>query len=224
MDLLPVETYNLYVIYIQTARMSTAPSSRHDQRSTATRRKLVAAARRAFAADGYAAVGTEQIVREAGVTRGALYHQFADKAALLEAVVEEIDAEIAQQFAAGALARPDGDPVELLLAGADAFLAVATRPDVHQIVLIDALPVLGWERWRTIGLRHGLGLIEQLLVQGMERGALRRVPARPLAHALLAAVDEAALYVAAAEDPDHARGEMLEALTPLLEGLRAPAA
>ncbi len=88
------------------------------------------------------------------------------------------------------------------------------------MVLVDALPVLGWERWRAIGLRHGLGLIEQLLLQGMEAGTLRQAPARPLAHVLLASVDEAALYVASADDPDAARGEMLAAIGPLLDGLR----
>ncbi|MBF6620048.1 MAG: TetR/AcrR family transcriptional regulator [Patulibacter sp.] len=195
--------------------------SRHAQRSNATRRKLIAAARELFAARGYADVGTTEIVRAAGVTRGALYHQFADKAELLAAVVDEIDAELTQQLASGAVASGAQDPVELLLASAEAFLRTVTRQEVHRVVLVDALPVLGWERWREIGLRHGLGLIEQLLRQGMDDGVLRRVPLRPLAHMLLAAIDEAALYVVAADDPDVARREMLEAITPLIDGLRA---
>ncbi|MFA4928207.1 MAG: TetR/AcrR family transcriptional regulator [Patulibacter sp.] len=197
--------------------------SRHAQRSNATRRKLIAAARELFAARGYADVGTTEIVAAAGVTRGALYHQFADKAELLAAVVDEIDAEMTQQLASGAMASGSADPVAILTAGAAAFLEAVTRQDVHRVLLVDALPVLGWERWREIGLRHGLGLIEAVLRQGIDDGVLRDVPTRPLAHVLLAAIDEAALYVVAADDPDAARREMLEAITPLIDGLRAPA-
>lgn len=198
--------------------------SRHAARSSATRRKLIGAARELFAARGYADVGTTEIVQAAGVTRGALYHQFADKAELLAAVVDEIDGEMTQQLASGAMAAGSGDPVTILTAGAAAFLEAVTRRDVHQVLLVDALPVLGWERWREIGLRHGLGLIEAVLRQGIDDGVLRAVPTRPLAHVLLAAIDEAALYVVAADDPDAAREEMLAALAPLVDGLRvAPA-
>lgn len=194
--------------------------SRQAQRSEATRRKLVDAGRRLFADRGFAAVGTEELVREAGVTRGALYHQFADKADLLEAIVEEIDAELTQAIAAGAMTAATG-PVEALRAGAVAFLGAVTAPDVHRIVLVDALSVLGWERWRAISLRHGLGLIETALAGGMEQGAIRTAPTRPLAHVLIGALDEAALYVVAAEDQETARTEMLAILDGILEGLRA---
>lgn len=195
--------------------------SRHAARSSATRRKLIGAARELFTARGYADVGTTEIARAAGVTRGALYHQFADKAELMAAVVDEIDAEMTQELATGAMAAGDGDPVAILTAGATAFLEAVTRQDVHRVLLVDALPVLGWERWRAIGLRHGLGLIEAVLRQGIADGTLRDVPTRPLAHVLLAAIDEAALYVVAADDPDAARREMLAAIAPLVDGLRA---
>lgn len=195
--------------------------SRQAARSSATRRKLIGAARELFAARGYADVGTTEIARAAGVTRGALYHQFADKAELMAAVVDEIDAEMTQELATGAMAAGDGDPIAILTAGATAFLEAVTRQDVHRVLLVDALPVLGWERWRAIGLRHGLGLIEAVLRQGIDDGTLRPVPTRPLAHVLLAAIDEAALYVVAADDPDAARREMLAAITPLVDGLRA---
>ncbi len=194
--------------------------SRHAQRSSATRRKLIAAARALFAARGYAEVGTTEIVRSAGVTRGALYHQFADKAELLAAVVDEIDGELTEQLATAAAGSGAQDPLAMLLASAEAFLGAVTNQEIHRIVLVDALPVLGWERWRAIGLRHGLGLIERLLRQGMDDGSIRRVPVRPLAHMLLAAIDEAALYVVAADDPDAARAEMLAAIAPLVDGLR----
>lgn len=194
--------------------------SRQTQRSSATRRKLLDAARPLFAERGYAAVGTEEIVRAAGVTRGALYHQFPDKSELLAALIDEIDAEVSQQIAAGALADATNQ-LEALLAGSYAFLEAVERPEVHRVSLIDGVSVLGWERRRAIGQEHGLGLIEAVLTSGMDDGLIRRTPARPLAHVLLGALDEAALYVAAAEDRDTARGEMQVVLKLLIEALRA---
>src|SRR5262245_63394369 len=95
--------------------------TKHDLRSEATRRRLVTAARRLFGARGYAGVGTEEIVKAAGVTRGALYHQFRDKAGLFAAVAEEVEAEIAGRIAAGAAAEST-EPVDVLRAGARLFL------------------------------------------------------------------------------------------------------
>ena len=190
------------------------------RRSAATRRKLIDAARPLFAEHGYAAVGTEQIVRAAGVTRGAMYHQFADKLDLFAALVEEEEAAATQRIAEGALAEP-GDAHALLHAGAIAFLDETADPAVRQLLLIDAPSVLGHARWRELGLRYGLGLVEALLTQGMETGVLRPAPARPLAHVLLGALDEAALMVAGAEDPVATRADALSVLDLLIDALRA---
>jgi AcrR family transcriptional regulator len=189
------------------------------ERSEATTGALVAAARRLFAERGYAAVGTEEIVREAGVTRGALYHHFAGKREVLAAVHEQIESELAQELAE--TLRPDAGPLETLQRGADAFLDRCLDREVQQVVLLDAPAVLGWERWREIGARYGLGLIEALLSVGMEQGEVRRQPVTPLAHALLGALDEVAMYVARAEDPRAARREVGETLAGLVRGLAA---
>src|SRR6516162_11844027 len=106
--------------------------SKHDLRSETTRRLLVTAARTLFGERGYAAVGTEEIVRTAGVTRGALYHQFRDKADLFAAVAEEVEAEIAEQIAAGAVGAA-ADPVGALRAGARLFLDACAEPEVERI-------------------------------------------------------------------------------------------
>jgi len=180
--------------------------TKHDLRSEATRRQLITAARRLFGARGYAAVGTEEIVRAAGVTRGALYHQFRDKADLFAAVAEEVEAEIAEQIAAGA-AGAAADPVGALRAGARLFLHACAEPEVERIILLDAPAVLGWEAWRDLAGRYGLGLVQLALQSAMDAGAIAPQPVIPLAHALVGALDECALYVARAGDPAAAREE-----------------
>jgi AcrR family transcriptional regulator len=193
--------------------------SKHATRSRATRAKLVDASRALFATRGYAAVGTEEVVRAAGVTRGALYHQFADKAALFEAVVEEVESETTQRIAEGALAAAS-DPLAALRAGARQFLEVCSDPEIERILLLDAPAVLGWERWREIGLRYGLGLVGGVLEAGMEAGAIARQPVEPLAHLLIGALDEGAMYVARAADRDAARDDVAGIVDRLLDSLR----
>ena len=189
------------------------------ERSEATRGALIAAARGLFAERGYGAVGTEEIVRAAGVTRGALYHHFDGKRDLLRAVYERIESEIATQVAAGVT--PGAGALETLSAGAELFLDHCLEPEVQRIVLLDAPAVLGWEEWREIGARYGLGLIAGLLTAGMESGEIRRQPVEPLAHALLGALDEVAMLVARADDPAAARAEAGETLETLLAAIRA---
>ena len=192
--------------------------TKHDLRSEATRRQLITAARRLFGARGYAAVGTEEIVRTAGVTRGALYHQFRDKADLFAAVAEEVEAEIAEQIAAGA-AGAAADPVGALRAGARLFLHACAEPEVERIILLDAPAVLGWEAWRDLAGRYGLGLVQLALQSAMDAGAIAPQPVVPLAHVLIGALNECALYVARAEDPPAAREQCTAILERILHSL-----
>ena len=178
--------------------------TKHDLRSEATRRQLVTAARSLFGARGYADVGTEEIVRAAGVTRGALYHQFRDKADLFAAVAEQVEAEITNRIAAGA-AEAAADPLDALRAGARLFLDACAEPEVERIILLDAPAVLGWEAWRDLASRYGLGLVQVALQAAMDAGAIVQQPVVPLAHVLIGALDECALYIAEAEDPAAAR-------------------
>jgi AcrR family transcriptional regulator len=189
------------------------------ERSTATRGALVAAARRLFAERGYAAVGTPEVAAAAGVTRGALYHQFADKADLFLAVYEQVEQEVTERIGELVVAAGARDPLEALTAGAEAFLEACAEPDINRIALLDAPAVLGWEQWRAVGLKYGLGLTDAILRAAMDAGRIAEQPLRPLAHVLLGALDEAALYVARAEDPVVAREEMRTVLTGILRGL-----
>ncbi|HEY2770180.1 MAG TPA: TetR/AcrR family transcriptional regulator [Solirubrobacteraceae bacterium] len=189
--------------------------------SEATTAALIAAARPLFAERGYAGVGAEEIVKRAGVTRGALYHHFrGGKEDLFRAVLVQVSAESAQrvmQAAAGAK-----DPFEELVLGSDAFLDSCTTPEFQRIVLIDGPAVLGWEVWRTADSDYALGLLESVIQQAINAGQLIAQPARALAHVLMGALDEAAMVIARAEDPEVAREEMGGTVRHLLDGLKTP--
>jgi len=195
--------------------------TKHDLRSEATRRQLVSAARALFGANGYAGVGTEEIVRAAGVTRGALYHQFRDKADLFAAVAEEVEAEIADRIAAGAAEAAADDPVGALRIGARLFLDACAEPEVERIILLDAPAVLGWEAWRDLAGRYGLGLVQVALQTAMDAGVIVAQPVVPLAHVLVGALDECALYVAGAEDPAAAREQCVAIFDRILRSITA---
>ena len=195
-------------------------SNKHVARSQQTRGRLVAAARELFSTRGYADVPIEDVVRRAGVTRGALYHQFPGGkvdlfAAVFDAVEEELMAGIAETLAeAGA-----EDPVAGLRAGIDATLALALDPKAVRLTILDAPAVLGWEAWRAAGERYGLGLLRAGLQAAMDAGALARTPLDPLAQLLLASVEEAVIYVARSDDQEAAHAEARAALHRLLDGL-----
>ena len=168
-------------------------------RTAATRAALIAAARRLFAEHGYADVGTERVAQAAGVTRGALYHQFDDKAELFAAVLEAVEVDLTARLIDAVAAAATDDPLALLAAGVDAWLDASTEPEVRRIALLDGPAVLGWERWREVGMRHGLGLVSSLLGELVAAGTIPDQPIEPLAHVLIGALDEAALYVALAD-------------------------
>jgi Transcriptional regulator len=181
----------------------------------------MAAARHLFTERGYDAVGTEEIVRAAGVTRGALYHHFGGKADLLEAVYERLEAESTERLARVVLGSDLESPLEAMRAGIEAFLDECAEPELQRIALHDAPAVLGWDRWREIAAANGLGLIEASLTAAIEAGELRELAVKPMAHLLLGALDEAAMLVARSKDPT-SRAEVSAVLLVLLESLAVP--
>ncbi len=190
-------------------------------RSAATKDVLVRAARPLFAQEGFGAVSTEAIVRAAGVSRGAMYHQFKDKTALFEAVFEAVEQDVTTRLAATVAEAAETDPVALMEFGAHAWLDVCAEPEVQRIVLLDAPAVLGWERWRELGMKYGLGLVEEMIAQAIAVGRIRDQPVKPLAHVLIGSLDEAALYVVRAEDPALARDQMRAVVSQLVRALSA---
>jgi AcrR family transcriptional regulator len=194
---------------------------RQAARSEATRAKLVEVGIELFSERGYAAVGTEEIVERAQVTRGALYHHFGDKRDLFRAVHEKLEQRLVADIATALQENPSDDPIEALEVAAAAVLEVAIDRKVARVTLIDAPSVLGWEEWREIDTRYGLGLAEAVLTQAMETGRIAEQPVRPLAHLLVAALGEAAIMVATASDPKQARAQVEPALRSVLHGLAA---
>jgi len=190
-----------------------------EQTAKVTRQALIEAALALFAERGYADVGTEEVVARARVTRGALYHHFADKRDLFRAVHERVEEELVERIAE----RMQGvsDPWEVMVTGTRAFLDACAEPAVKQIALMDAPAVLGWREWRQIDERYGLGLMKAALGGAMGAGVLRPGPLDQLSHLLLGALAEAAFLIANAEDPAAAREGTEAALLALLEGLRS---
>lgn len=189
------------------------------ERTAVTRAALVGAARRLFEERGFAAVGTDEIARAAGVTRGALYHQFDGKLELFAAVFEEVEAEIAQRIGAEVSVVEAEDMGRALHVGVDAWLAASAEPAVQRLVLIEAPAALGWERWREIGHRYGVGLVEGAVEAAIAAGVMAEQPVGPIAHLLIGALEEAVLYAARADDSARATEEVRAALHRLIEAL-----
>lgn len=189
----------------------------HAERRESTRAALIASGRRLFASHGYDAVAAEQIVEDAGVTRGALYHHFEGKAGLFEAVFLEIETEVMAKFPLEEFA--GGDPMAALRSGVSRFLALSLEAEVQQITLIDAPAVLGWSRWHEIEAEHGLGLIRAGLDLAVDAGQIRPLPTEDLANAFLGALTESALAVARSKNRKAAREKAEAVLLALLDGL-----
>ena len=169
-----------------------------DQRSRrgeATREKIVETALRLFTELGYGGVSIETVLQECNISRGALYHHYSSKDALFEAVLEA--AELRIMAAASKAAQKAKNPLDALRAGCLAWLDLAsTDPIVRRIVLIDAPVVLGWEKWRAIDSRYGLGLIKAGLTSLSQSGRIAADRIDIYAHVLLAVLMEVALLLA----------------------------
>lgn len=195
------------------------PGRTQAQRTAATRALLLDNARKLFADKGFTEVSTQAIVDAAGVTRGALYHQFSDKTALFAEVYEQVERDIVADIVERISAAQPPDPLQAMRLGARLFLDRCSAPDVQRIVLIDAPAVLGWDQWRAVGMKYGLGVIEGMLAQAVAEKAIPDQPARASAHVLLGALDEAALYVSRAADPAGAKEQMYQVCERILAGI-----
>lgn len=184
------------------------------------RAKLVMAARKAFAERGFAASSMDELTASVGLTRGALYHNFGDKKGLLAAVVAQMDGEMAQR--AKADAAHASDDWERLLAEGVAYIKMALDPEVRRIVLLDGPAFLGDPaQWPS--QNNCLESTRQTIQKMLERGVLKAVDADAAAHMLNSAAMNAALWVAASNDPEKALPSIIGVFTQLASGLRKSA-
>jgi AcrR family transcriptional regulator len=192
--------------------------SRRAQNAEGTRKALLAAARALFASHGYARTGTEDVVRRARVTRGALYHHFRDKQALFEAVVHQEEQKLAQRIATAAAG--EADPWRGFVAGCQAFLDACLDPAVRRIVVLDGPTVLSAGQQREVEELYYLRGIKRGLGSAMAAGLIDDLPLDALARALLGALTQAAQFIASADNDAAARTEAEAAVMRLLEGLK----
>jgi AcrR family transcriptional regulator len=189
-----------------------------DEHTRATRDAILGVATELFAERGYAATPTEEVVRRAGVTRGALYHHFASKKGLFRAVYENLEQAFVQSVAERALA--EEDPTRRLQLGVEMFLDACMEPAVQRIVMIDAPAVLDWDEWREILEQYGLGMVKVALEGAREAGVIPGdVEIETLSRLFLGAMTEGGLMVARAEDARAASAEVGGMLWRLLAGL-----
>lgn len=182
-----------------------------------TRAALLAAARELFGGAGYAATSLDEVAAKAGVTKGALYHHFRNKADLFQAVYEQVKREISDQVVAVFL---EPDPWYSLTAGCQLMIDAQLDPAVQRIALHDARSVLDWDAIRGVETRYGAVGLRGVLRRAMRGGAVEPQPLRPLSLLLSGAIAEACFYVADADDQAAARDEAGRLVLRLLQGLR----
>jgi AcrR family transcriptional regulator len=192
---------------------------RRRTRGEATRERLLASARALFGTRGYEATSIESVLEASGVARGALYHHFRSKAELFDAVAQEVFVEIAEQT--DAAARGGVDTLERLRAGSHAWLLMALDPAVQRIALLDPPTVLGWARWRSLDEQHTLGGLRASFRRLADEGRIPDGQQELLAYMLLAALNEAALFIASAEEQRAAMDTARATIDGLLDRLAA---
>jgi AcrR family transcriptional regulator len=188
------------------------------EQAAATRAELERVARRLFAARGFADVSSEDLVAEARLTRGALYHHYDGKEGLFEAVLEAEMRRLHSQLVKEAARIRD--PVAALEHSIGVFLKLAAEPETQRILLIDGPAVLGWARWRAMDESYGLGLLKRGLGAAAAARALKPLDVDVAAHLLLGALTEGAMLIARAPHPTRVRRSVEQGLVAMIEAWR----
>jgi len=190
-------------------------------KAEATRRGLIAAARQLFGEQGYAGTSVDEVVKAAGVTKGAMYHHFRDKDDLFRAVVEQVKVDVTARAAESFFDDGDNDdPLQrvhrLFIALVDAHL----DPAIQRISIIDARSVFDAATRRDLSTRYEASLLRGAFRSAMRVGVIEQQPLGPLAHIVAGALSEACALIAEADDKDAVRAEVTEVLTRLVDGLQ----
>lgn len=189
------------------------------ERTEATRGRLITTARRLFAERGFAATSTEEILNEAAVSRGALYHHFPSKTDLFQATFEQVEDELTARVLEAATTSGETDPMRLLQLGFAEFLDQCLNPEVQRIVMLDGPNVLGWDRWHELDERYAFGTIKAALTVAADTGRIAPATVESLSHLLLGAIMQAGMVVARADDPLAAKKSMTDTFAGIMAGL-----
>jgi AcrR family transcriptional regulator len=189
------------------------------ERTESTRGRLITTARRLFAEQGFAATSTEEILREAAVSRGALYHHFPSKTDLFQATFEQVEDELTARVLQAAGSGGETDPMRILQVGFDAFLDQCRNPEVQRIVMLDGPTVLGWDLWHELDERYAFGTIKTVLTVAADTGRIDPATVEPLTHLLLGAIMQAGMVVARSDDPLTAKKAMTETFSGIVSAL-----
>ncbi|WP_254912888.1 TetR/AcrR family transcriptional regulator [Novosphingobium sp. B 225] len=190
---------------------------KQQERRLRTRDAILREAELLFGSEGFDATTVDMIALRAGVAKGAVYHHFAGKREIFEAVFENAAADLAGSLA-GQAAHP-APIIDALVASTRAFFVACSNPAVMQIILKDAPTVLGYERWKQLDGKYFAGMVTAGLAAAMEQGAIAPQPLEPLSHLMLAAMQSAAIDCASSEDFSTAAEAYLTSLEALLRGL-----
>ena len=187
------------------------------RQAEATRSLLIDVARRMFTEQGYAATSIDDIIQQAGVARGALYHHFPGKEALFQAVYEAVEGEVVGAVVEAAAAQ--SSPWDAVRAGLSTFLDACLEPSFRRIVVLDSVSVL-----QAKAMELGIDPVE--LPDAAEHPDpaprhhhVRRHGRRRAAHVALGGLYGASLYIARAPDLLVARAEVDRVLDTLISGL-----
>ncbi|WP_062047417.1 TetR/AcrR family transcriptional regulator [Bacillus sp. JCM 19034] len=184
---------------------------RTKEEAEVTIENLISIARKQFTLRGYHKTSLEDLVKEAGVTRGALYHHFKNKKGLFLTVFERIQLEIAEQVESEAA--KSTDVWRQLLNGCQAFIMSAIKEDNRQILLIDGPAVLGWETWRQMDESYSMKSLYEQLHLMQAAGHLRPTSIEALTHILSGAMNESALWLAQQSDYKSKLEDVMNVLT-----------
>ena len=188
------------------------------ERRAATTEAILKAGRRLFGEHGFAATTMDDIAEAAKVAKGAVYHHFATKEAVFQAVFDSVSRDLVAEI--DRAVRTERDVLAAMVAGTQHYFAACAKGPTCQIILRDGPAVLGWERWREIDAQHFGGKFPRALTAAMDAGLIARQPIEPLARLLLGAATEAAVACAGRSDIPKAGGEYSRAFKSLIEALR----
>ena len=183
------------------------------ERTDSTRAALIAAARESFVENGFSATTTPDLVDKAKVTRGALYHHFADKRELFVAVIEAEHAALAQDIETAT--RGNCDAMQALVSGGRAYFLSMREPGRTRLLLVQAPAILTREEQDVIDERHGGRTLREGLELAIRQGLVKPMPVAALSYVLSGVYDRAALAIengASRDDVEAVMDAMIEGL------------